>query len=384
MKSKDLYNEEKNRALSAISAAVENEDPEALGKAFQSFCNVIEERIIEEATQYIDVTDATILASRGVRQLTGEEKKYYEKMIDAMRSSDPKQAVAGIEVAMPKTVIEAVFEELAAEHELLNEIDFFNASGLVDYIYNAGEKQLATWGALTATIATELSAELKVTSIEQKKLSAFFLLPQAMLDLGPAWVDRYVRTILAESIAYGLENAIIAGTGKDMPIGMMKQVGDDAQVTGGIYPDKEATAVTDFSPKSYGALCATIATNPITKQSRKISNLILVVNPAEYYNKIMPATTKLTDIGTYVGNIFPVPTKVIQSEQVPDGKAILGIGKKYAMPIGTGKDGKIEYDDSYKFLEDQRTYKVKLYGDGFPKDNNAFLVLDISNLAPLA
>lgn len=384
MKSKDLYNEEKNRALSAISAAVENEDPEALGKAFQSFCNVIEERIIEEATQCVDVADATILASRGVRQLTGEEKKYYEKMIEAMHSSDPKQAVAGIEVAMPKTVIEAVFEELTAEHELLNEIDFFNASGLVDYIYNAGEKQLATWGALTAAIATELSAELKVTSIEQKKLSAFFLLPQAMLDLGPAWVDRYVRTILAESIAYGLENAIIAGTGKDMPIGMMKQVGDDAQVTGGVYPDKEATAVTDFSPKSYGALCATIATNPITKQSRKISNLILVVNPAEYYNKIMPATTKLTDIGTYVGNIFPVPTKVIQSEQVPDGKAILGIGKKYAMPIGIGKDGRIEYDDSYKFLEDQRTYKVKLYGDGFPKDNNAFLVLDISNLAPLA
>lgn len=383
MKSKDLYNEEKNRALAAIAAAVENEDSEALGNAFQKFCSVIEERILEEATQYIDVTDATVLASRGVRQLTTDEKKYYEKMIDAMRSPNPKQAITNIEVAMPKTVIEAVFEELVAEHELLNEIDFFDASGLVDYIYNAGEKQLAVWGALTTEIVTELSAELNVTSIEQKKLSAFFLLPQAMLDLGPTWVDRYVRTILTESIAYGLENAIIAGTGKDMPIGMLKQVGPDASVVGGEYPDKTPIAVTDFSPASYGSLCATIATNPLTKKSRKISNLILIVNPTEYYKKIMPATTKLTDIGTYVGDIFPVPTKVIQSEQVPDNKAILGIGSKYAMPIGTGKDGKIEYDDSYKFLEDERTYKIKLYGDGFPKDNNAFQVLDITNLAAL-
>lgn len=383
MLNKDLYNQEKEKALEGIMESIKNDDADALGNSFNKFCQVIEQRILDEAAQCMDTTDTAVLAARGVRQLTNEEKKYYEKLTLAMRDKNPQQAIANIDVALPRTVVDAVFEELIGEHEILNEIEFFNASGIVEYIYNKADKQLASWGVLTAEIVKEITGALEKKDITQKKLSAFFLIPQSMLDLGPVWIDRYIRTLLSEAIAYGLEEAVIAGTGKDMPIGMMKQVGEGVSVTGGVYPDKEAIAVTDFTPKTYGNLVSQLAVNPITKKPRRITNLILVVNQVDYYNKIMPATTKLTDIGTYIGDIFPVPTKVIQSEQVPQGKAVMGIGKKYTMPVGIGSDGKIEYDDSYKFLEDERTYKVKVYGDGFPKDNNAFLVLDITNLAPL-
>ena len=47
--------------------------------------------------------------------------------------------------------------------------------------------------------------------LEQTKLSAFLPVCKAMLDLGPEWLDRYVRTILAEAIANGLEEGIISG-----------------------------------------------------------------------------------------------------------------------------------------------------------------------------
>lgn len=52
------------------------------------------------------------------------------------------------------------------------------------------------------------------------------------------------------------------------------------------------------------------------------------------------------------------------------------------MGIGTGKSGKLEYSDDYRFLEDERVYLVKLYGHGEPLDNNAFLLCDISGLEP--
>ena len=52
------------------------------------------------------------------------------------------------------------------------------------------------------------------------------------------------------------------------------------------------------------------------------------------------------------------------------------------MGIGTAKSGKIEYSDQYRFLEDERVYLTKLYGHGEPLDNNAFQVLDITNLKP--
>ena len=90
----------------------------------------------------------------------------------------------------------------------------------------------------------------------------------------------------------------------------------------------------------------------------------------------------MSPAGTYVNNILPYPTTIIQSVRVPKDKAILGLGKKYFMGIGTAKSGKIEYSDQYHFLEDERVYLTKLYGHGEPVDNNAFLVLDISKLKP--
>ena len=50
------------------------------------------------------------------------------------------------------------------------------------------------------------------------------------------------------------------------------------------------------------------------------------------------------------------------------------------MGMGTAKSGKLDYDDSYKYIEDLRTYKIKLYGTGRPLDDNAFIYLDITNV----
>ena len=80
--------------------------------------------------------------------------------------------------------------------------------------------------------------------------------------------------------------------------------------------------------------------------------------------------------------MLPYPTKCIQSTRVPEGKAVIGLGKQYFMGIGTAKSGKIEQSDEYHFLEDERVYLTKLYGHGEPKDNNAFEVLDISAVKP--
>ena len=149
------------------------------------------------------------------------------------------------------------------------------------------------------------------------------------------------------------------------------------------YARKEATSVVTLDPTTYGALLATLATDGNTSKQRPVSRAILIVNPADYFSLVMPATTVLTPMGTYVGGVLPFPTDIIQSVGVPSGKAVLGIAKKYFMGVGTGKGGKLEYSDDYKFVEDLRTYKIKFYGMGRPYDINAFQYLDISNLVPV-
>lgn len=381
MKNKDVLAMEKAKILQKMNEAIAENDQDKFAEAFGELSANIQESILAEVDIIRQQADSAVLAARGTRQLTSEEKNYYEKVIAAMRSSNPKQALSDLDVVMPKTTIDMVFEDLQTEHPLLDAINFMNTSGLIEMIMNTNGSELATWDTLCAKIITELTSGFKKVNMGLDKLSAFLPVCKAMLDLGPAWLDRYVRDILQEALYNGLEKGIIAGTGKNQPIGMMKQVGEGVTVTDGVYPDKEAIKVTSLDPVSYGALLAKM-TKTQKGNARKVENVILVVNPSDYFTKIMPGTTLMTPQGTYVNNVLPYPTTVIQSTQVPEGKAVIGLGKRYFIGIGTAKSGKIEYSDEYHFLEDERIYLVKLYGHGEPLDNNAFLVLDISGLEP--
>ncbi|MFR8547742.1 MAG: phage major capsid protein [Lachnospiraceae bacterium] len=381
MRNKDEIARDKAKILEKMNQAITENDKDKFQEAFEDLSQNIQENILAEVDLIRQKNDAAILASRGTRQLTSEERAYYEKVIDAMHSANPKQALADLDVVMPKTTIDAVFEDLTTEHPLLNEIYFQNTSGLIEMIVNANGVELATWSPLCAEITKELTSGFKKVNMSLDKLSAFLPVCKAMLDLGPAWLDRYVRDILQEALYNGLEKGIIAGTGKNEPIGMMKQVGKDVSVTGGVYPDKVAKKVTSFDTVSYGDILAGLAKKE-DGTPRKVDHVILVVNPVDYFKKIMPGTTIMTPSGTYVNNVLPYPTTVVQSTHVPEGKAVIGLAKRYFMGVGTAKSGKIEYSDEYHFLEDERVYLVKLYGHGEPLDNNAFEVLDISALEP--
>jgi hypothetical protein len=379
MKNLDLLNQQKAVIMQKLSQAMKDGDEEAFAQAWGEFTANLQEAVLAEAKGLIQAADNQVLSGRGVRALTSEESNYYQLVIDAMKSSNPKQALSDVEVVLPKTVIDAVFEDLTEEHPLLDAIDFQNTSGLIEYLVNEGGAQLATWKALTATIVTELTAGFKKIDLAHKKLSAFLPVAKAMLDLGPAWLDRFVRAVLGESLYNGLEDGIIDGDGLLEPIGMNRNLAGAVDPTTG-YPLKVKVPVADFGPENYGGLISQLIKAP-NGLVRKVSEVILVVNPVDYLTKIMPATTSFIN-GAWVSNIFPFPTKVIQSARVTEGSAILGIGKKYFMGIGTQKSGKIEYDDSYHFLEDERVYLVKLYGTGKPVDNKAFLFLDISKIKP--
>lgn len=381
MKNKDILQAERSAIMQKMAQAIKDDNNDAYTRAVSELFQNIQDAVLSEAQGLIQAADCNILAGRGARQLTSEESKYYQKVIDAMKSSNPKQALTDIADVLPKTIIEAVFDDLAQAHPLLDAINFQNTSGLIEYLVNTNAKDTATWAALDATIVKELTSGFKKINLTLDKLSAFLPIAKSMLDLGPQWMDRYVRAVLSEALYFGLEEGIVNGTGKSMPIGMNRQVQDDVVVTAGVYPLKAAIVVTSLDPVTYGALLATMAVDG-NGNTRVIDKVMLIVNPVDYLSKVMPATTIRAADGTYVGNVLPFPTTIVQSVQAPIGKAILGIPKRYFMGVGTAKSGKIEYSDEYKFLEDERIYLVKLYGNGQPLDNNAFLYLDISCLVP--
>ena len=381
MKNKDLLKEENKELMQNLSEALKNDDEEAMAEAFSQFADGVQERIMEEYGDLRQSRDSTILAARGIRQLTSEEKEFYQAWIDASKSANPKQALVDISKAMPETVIDTVISDMRESHPLLDNIDFLNCQGVIKMIVNADNIDLATWSALNSKIATELAGKIDTMDMTLAKLTAFIPVSKDMLKLGPAWLDNYVRIILSEASAAGLEKAILKGTGKDRPIGMCKDLA--GSVTMGVYQDKDKVKLNSLDPETYCAVVAPLAKKPDDVGGyRTVPEVLLVVNPVDYIKRILPASTVRAADGTYKNNIFPYPTKVVQSAVLDEGEAIMGIAKKYFMGIGAGSSGKIEYSDEYQFLEDNRVYTTKLYGMGRPKDNNAFQYLDISKLKP--
>lgn len=380
MKNLDDIKNTKQELMKNITEALKTNDNEKLQTALENYGNIIQNAILDQVNDMAASIDNQVLVSRGNRVLTAAENKYYNEFIQAAKSSNPQMSVTNITATMPETIIESVIGDIQQSHPLLDLIDFRNTTGITKFIVNTQGAQLAKWGELQGNITKELSGALKVMNVTLMKLSAFMPISNDMLDLGAGWLDRYVREILIEAIAYALETAIISGTGKNEPIGMCKDVSDTASVTAGVYPDMTATKLTVINPETIGALCAKIAVKP-NGDVRPIKNLIFVVNPLDYYEKIMPATTYLVrDTGEYIKDVMPVPCTIVQSPAVTRGKAIFGLAKRYFMGIGMAKNGKIEFDDSVHFLDDERVYKIKTYGNGTPLDSKAFLYLDISKL----
>lgn len=381
------FNKEKPAAEAMVQAYKSGSDAE-IAKAWQGMHKSIADQIMSDFKDLQESNDANILAQRGYRQLTSQEKKWYQKVINALKTSEPKQAFTTIigtdneSDLMPTTIIEDVYKDLEEEHPLLSKITFQNVGYITKWIQNDHTAQQAAWGQITDEIAKEITSGFKVVDINQAKLSAFAVIEKGMLDLGPTFLDAYIRRCLKEALACGLEYGIVKGSGVEQPTGLIKDIHKGVsfnEVSG--YPNKNKEVVKSFAPAEYGALVAKMSKKE-NGHLRKVGTVTLICNQTDYLTKVMPATTVLNSNGTFVNDLFPLPTDVVISNVLNDGEAVLALLPEYGMFVGGPRQGTIEYSDEYKFIEDQRVFKIKQYATGKAWDNTCALYLDITNLEP--
>ena len=244
---------EKESASKLMQAFKKGNEVE-IQEAWEGFHNSIVETCKADFEELKEVTDVQVLAQRGVRQLTSAERKFYENWIASSKNSNPKQAftdLVTLDGGMPETIIEDVFKDLVQEHPLLAKVKYQNVKYLTKWLLNDHTEDMAIWGEINSEITKQIESSFKVFNITQGKLSAFLVLNKDMLELGPNWLDNYVRTVLKEVMACGLEYGILKGKGvKGEPIGLVRDIHKGVSVneeTG--YPSKSAVALKSFTPK---------------------------------------------------------------------------------------------------------------------------------------
>lgn len=213
---------------------------------FMAIAHDAAEQVKAEYEELSNVKDDSILQARGIHVLTAQETKFYNEVT--------KTGGFDTEGVWPETIFERVFEDLQEEHPILKLITFTPTVGRVKVI-KSRRKGKAVWGPLHKDVEGQLDAEFGQTEYTQLALTAFMLISNDTLDLGPRWINRYVQLSLKEAISESWEEVIILGTGNNQPIGLLKNL--DGAVTGGVYPDKTsigtltfkdpATMVTEFA-----------------------------------------------------------------------------------------------------------------------------------------
>lgn len=381
MLNNDVINQESKKFMQKMMEALQNDNADQAAEALQEMQTGICQMIEQEFEQYKGVGDMEALQDRGLRRLTSEETEWYQKFIGAVKTG-AKQEITNLTAAMPVTIIDRVISDMQKRHELLSAINITDAAGAQKLVMNAIQmaSKLGGWGKITGAIANELQGELKMIDVTVSKYTAFFIIPKDFVKFNftfaPMWVDQYIRIILSESVAFGLEKTIVSGDGKDQFIGMTMDV---STATDGKYSQKAVVAIKNFDD-DYANIIAGLAKDD-NGDDRDVPEVLMVVNPQDYIKKIRRIQNTLI-YGTGAIDLINItyPTKVVKSSMMPEGRAAVGIADNYFAAINGGTSGIIEFDDSNQFLEDNRIYTTRIYGNGRPVDNTSFAYLDISEV----
>lgn len=412
----------KYESLETINAAMEAGDKNALNAGLESFAQEIMDKVSADMKAVEDVPMSSLINNPkyNLRKLSAKEMDFYKAVTVSGNTMT--------NTPLPSSIYERVFEDLKAEHPLLSKIQFINTSAVTEFVIRDSKVPAAAWGKLCAEITKQIDMAFVKKTLNNNKLSAFVNLCKSMLGVGPEWLDRFVREVLAESIAVGLEKAIVAGTGKDQPIGMIKDLA--GSVVDGVYPDKSATTLTSLDTADIAAEIlapmtgfipdwaastayvigdvvktggnvykATVAgTSSTTAPSHTTTtptldgttlkwlytgayagefavnpvDLLFIVNPYDYYNKLLASFVFRNQAGEYIMDKNAFGATIIQSAAVPQGKMVVGKAKDYFLGLAAGEN--ISFSDDYRFLEDDRVYVAKMLAHGEPVNNLAFQV----------
>lgn len=371
------------KIFNAISAK-EDATPEQVNNALEAYVTAIAKdagaQVRAEYEELKNVTDNRVLEARGIPTLTAEETKFYNEV--------SKAGGFDKDLVWPETIFEKVFEDLEKDHPLLRLINFESTVGKVKVI-RSRRKGVAVFGPLHKDLEGQLDAEFDSTEYTQLALTAFMLISNDTLDLGPRWINRYVQLSLREAVSDIWEVKIVTGTGNNEPIGLLKDL--DGAVTGGVYPDKasagtltfkdSATMVKEFAKvlKTASKYTHRIGDNDTEGETkyRKVSGKVyLIVNPVNYYDIVARVTTQNAN-GVFVSNLpFISQDHIIESLDVPENKLIAFVDGEYAAT--QSRPGKIAVYKETFAMKRATLYAIDMLGNGKPTNNDAAQVYDIA------
>ena len=366
MKIEGLSQEVKDKVKQLLDNAPADQKADAIMQSIEMIEEAAHADLIQQVVAEAERAshDAEFKKQLGLRNLSQEERKFYEGFKDIKQSITANQ----IDI-IPTEIIDRTLDDVKKASPILKLVNMAPAN--VKKWIVASHSGAAVWGGITDAIKGELSAEVSSLNIELHMLSAYLVIPKAIRELSMEFVDRYFKAILSEAMQDGLVKGYLDGDGKTGPIGIFRQIntsnGDGTQKAKTV-----STKITKFSPKGLAEVRKTLT----NEGKRVVSKLYLICNPADEAEYVDPCMYGEALTGGYVNKSFIEIEKIVDAN-CPKGKAAFTIEGYYTM----GATGvRVNEYDQTKAMENADLIIATCYANGRAVDDNVAVIFDVTKL----
>ena len=300
------------------------------------------------------------------------------------------RAITGAELTIPSVMLDLLRENIEEYSKLYKHVRVQSVPGKARQTIQ-GTIPEAVWTEMNAAI-NELSLVFNDAEVDGYKVAGYMVINNAVLKDSDVDLASTIITSLGQSIGLALDKAILYGTSKKMPTGVVTRLAQAAKPE--TYPDT-AREWKNLSSSNIVSIAAAkkgvdlfkeiVIASGNAKGKYSTGNRFWAMNETTKTKLVAEALSfnAAGAIATGMGDTMPIVGGAIETlDFIPDNVIVGGYGDLYLLAEREG--AQITQSEHVKFLEDQTVYKGLARYDGLPVIAEGFVVIGILGTTPTA
>lgn len=319
-----------------------------------------------------------------------EVHTFLERVRTLYTNGVQNRAITGAELTIPNVMLELLRENIEEYSKLYKHVRVQSVPGKARQPIQ-GTIPEAIWTEMNGSI-NELSMLFNNVEVDGYKVSGYIAIDNATLNDSDINLAEAIITALGQSIGLALDKAILYGTGKKMPTGVVTRLAQAAKPE--TYPDT-AREWKNLSSSNIVSIAAAkkgvdlfkeiVIASGNAKGKYSTGNRFWAMNETTKTKLVAEALSfnAAGAIATGMGDTMPIVGGAIETlDFIPDNVIIGGYGDLYILAEREG--AQITQSEHVKFLEDQTVYKGLARYDGLPVIAEGFVAIGILGTTPTA
>lgn len=298
-----------------------------------------------------------------------------------------KRAISGADLTIPAVMLDLIRENITKYSKLISKVNLRPVPGTARQNI-MGTVPEAVWTEACATL-NELSLSFNQVEVDGYKVGGFIAVCNAILEDSDLNLASEIMEAIGQAIGCALDKAIVYGTGKKMPTGVMTRLAQiskpsDWNEKAPEWKGLSTTNLVTITDKAGLDLYQDIILNAGVAKSTYSRGPITWVMNETTKAQITAQAMAVNSAGAIVSglnNTMPVlGGDIVTLDFIPVGDIIFGYFDLYLLAQRAG--AQLAQSEHVRFIEDQTVFKGTARYDGMPVFGEAFGAMNIAGKSP--